>query len=678
MPIVGVLNPGLLAIGLACIAIPILVHLLRRRHRPVQWGAMRFLQQAYRKRRRRLTLEQLLLLITRVALVGAIAIGVGSLLVGGGSGAPVSVVVLIDDSIHARRSTDRGAAFEHARDRALALLGTLDPSRGDRAALVTLGAPSQAPAIPETSAIGAVRRAIENLEPTDAQRDPEGAASHLATLPRDADAPARTLAIFTSASGWTREGTPRIADTIDRVVVDAIEPTEAPNTAIVAARSLTPLLTGEPGMAHAIRVELTRDDPSVARETAVRVLEHGTGAELGAARVRWKQGERTRAVAVAINPERGASGTLVMRARIGPDANPADNARLVGLASRGTLRVGIVDRSGRDDAARIRPSRWVRAALDASGSLMERVEIDARGVASRLDPRLDALFVLAPGAIDAEGWSRIADLRAAGATIVLTPGAGGSGAPFGARARAMMPWVDADAPLARIDAPDPESGLRLDAEAGDHPLIAGIRAELEALASPVRVRALVRIADAPASDVVLATRTGDPFVLSPRDARGAGRLIVFAAPFDERWTDLPTRPLFVALVHEILRRSIGASIGPETLVAGASDDARRLGVVQTDRGVRLINPDASASAAPRTETRTLSETIAGAAPNIPVRAHEGDDPIDARAGVDDAAPLGPAPFVAALALALAEFVLARRCSFAGSAAPTVAGAGVAS
>ena len=71
----SVIHPALLAAGALAVSIPIIIHLLfRRRRKPVVWGAMRFLLEAYRRQRRRLTLEQIILLATRcliVLLIGA-------------------------------------------------------------------------------------------------------------------------------------------------------------------------------------------------------------------------------------------------------------------------------------------------------------------------------------------------------------------------------------------------------------------------------------------------------------------------------------------------------------------------------------------------------------------------------------------------------------------------------
>src|SRR4051812_18577304 len=98
------LNPFLAGLGLACVAIPIVIHfLMRRRRKPVMWAAMRFLLEAYRQHRRRLKLEQFLLLAARCLLLALLALALGRPLIGAvmgvsGRGA-VSVYVLVDNGI---------------------------------------------------------------------------------------------------------------------------------------------------------------------------------------------------------------------------------------------------------------------------------------------------------------------------------------------------------------------------------------------------------------------------------------------------------------------------------------------------------------------------------------------------------------------------------------------------
>ena len=63
-------TPAFFFAGLALASIPIIIHILnRRRYKVVRWAAMEYLLQAMRKNRRRLKFEQLLLLITRCAVL---------------------------------------------------------------------------------------------------------------------------------------------------------------------------------------------------------------------------------------------------------------------------------------------------------------------------------------------------------------------------------------------------------------------------------------------------------------------------------------------------------------------------------------------------------------------------------------------------------------------------------
>ena len=69
----GVLNVAML-LGLAGVAIPIIIHLLNRRHDPVvDWAAMQFLELSPRERRR-LNLAEVLLMIARMALLALVAL----------------------------------------------------------------------------------------------------------------------------------------------------------------------------------------------------------------------------------------------------------------------------------------------------------------------------------------------------------------------------------------------------------------------------------------------------------------------------------------------------------------------------------------------------------------------------------------------------------------------------
>lgn len=118
------LNPGML-IGLLGIGLPILVHILSRRHsNTIAWGAMQFLQTAPRTRRMQ-RLEQLVLLALRIALVAVLVFAFARPWVSGrrswfasSAEAAQDIVIVVDGSLSmqadASEQTFHRRAIEHA------------------------------------------------------------------------------------------------------------------------------------------------------------------------------------------------------------------------------------------------------------------------------------------------------------------------------------------------------------------------------------------------------------------------------------------------------------------------------------------------------------------------------------------------------------------------------------
>ena len=71
------INPWVFWTGLGAVSIPILIHLLnRRRFRVKDWAAMKFLLESIRKNRRRLRIEELILLALRCLAIVLLALAV--------------------------------------------------------------------------------------------------------------------------------------------------------------------------------------------------------------------------------------------------------------------------------------------------------------------------------------------------------------------------------------------------------------------------------------------------------------------------------------------------------------------------------------------------------------------------------------------------------------------------
>lgn len=141
----GLAHPALIA-GLALGAVPILIHLLnRQRHKPVPWAAMRFVLAAYRKTRRRVQLENLLLLLLRTAAVLFFAFAITRPFTGESS--PLAsltegrrdLVLIVDGSASMGWRDGVESVFERAVKRGREVVRKLKGGRGDRVRLVFAG-----------------------------------------------------------------------------------------------------------------------------------------------------------------------------------------------------------------------------------------------------------------------------------------------------------------------------------------------------------------------------------------------------------------------------------------------------------------------------------------------------------------------------------------------------------
>src|SRR5947209_8140304 len=133
----------LLAWGMVLGVIPIIIHLLnRRRFRRVEWAPMRYLKLTIQRNRRRIQIEQLLLLLLRIALPVLLFFYLARPVLNPtglerwlGTGGRSSQVVLVDDSLSMGYTAGGAPAFQRARETAAALLAAVRPQ--DRCTLLT-------------------------------------------------------------------------------------------------------------------------------------------------------------------------------------------------------------------------------------------------------------------------------------------------------------------------------------------------------------------------------------------------------------------------------------------------------------------------------------------------------------------------------------------------------------
>jgi len=110
---------GILGWGALAFSIPLIIHLLNRsRYREVQWGAMHLLESVIRVNHRKFHLEQLLLLLIRCSIPALLAFCLAQPVLTGSRtlerDAPVSLVILLDNSYSMDTTGPRGSGFEQA------------------------------------------------------------------------------------------------------------------------------------------------------------------------------------------------------------------------------------------------------------------------------------------------------------------------------------------------------------------------------------------------------------------------------------------------------------------------------------------------------------------------------------------------------------------------------------
>jgi hypothetical protein len=205
----GLFNLLMLA-GLAAMSIPVIIHLLnRRRYDVVDWGAMQFLQVSTATRRR-LLIEELLLMAVRMGLVGLLVLAMAAPYVSGpvvadlGGRPSRDVVIVIDGS--ASMGLDDGihpTPHAAAREWATALLGRL--SAGDGVALL-LAQQQVVPVVQElTQDLELVRERIARLPVPHGGCDWPGAVREAhRLLAARSRRPAREIIILTDGQrrGW--------------------------------------------------------------------------------------------------------------------------------------------------------------------------------------------------------------------------------------------------------------------------------------------------------------------------------------------------------------------------------------------------------------------------------------------------------------------------------------------
>lgn len=549
--------------------VPVIIHLLRRRHvAVVRFPALRFLRLSTRRSARRTNLKQLLLLLLRIAAIVLLAallarpkrVGGAALRVDAqGAGAVPRVILVLDDSLSMSYRSGGTAWFERARSSAMEILDGLSAgpgAGGPEVAVTTTGRPvvqfvtdhdearGRLLALRPTMAGGTCWAALEQAGAALKERADDGANVYLLT--------------DMTRSAWhgleAHRATPLNLGPRAELDIVTVGEDDAANLAVTGVGH-----EGEPALQGAVlnlKAELLC--VGAAREESVQF--DFDGRVIGRRTVRLGAGETTSvALRVPITSPGHHWGRVSL---LNADALPQDDARAFSFTSTRAIRVLCVDAEG--GGGWTGGSAFFRRALrpwqDEARGIFHVKTVRPEELEREPLGDVDLVALIDTPAPPPKAWERLAAFVSGGGALLVSVGAGADAEGYAAAhvARVLpagLGRVYRPAPLSG-DAPAP--GMRIRVVGARHPLT---RALDEAGADMGRSTWLAarRIEPSGAAEEVLSFGPDLPALVL--GGLGGGRTAVFAGGMGPGWSNFPREPEFVPFCHELALYLTAASAG---------------------------------------------------------------------------------------------------------------------
>ena len=564
----------LLAWGALLGAIPIIIHLLnRRRFRRVEWAPMRYLKLTIQRNRKRLQIEQLLLLLLRIALPVLLFCFLARPVLNPtgmerwlGAGGRSSQVVLIDDSLSMGYSAGGASAFRRARETAAALLAAARSQ--DRCTLATTSAPripvlhevegsrhedlsAAALAVPQTATHAAWPAVLEGVD----------------ALLRSCTYPTRQLTIITDMrkAGWDG-GVIAIAKSWgDQGVRVRFVDVGGHETANVSLQSLRPLdRTVLAGAESRWEAEVRNDSPRVLSGVKAILRVDDKPSEVSLPEIPPRQ-----AVRVPLSVQFPGSGPHDVSLQLPEDGLPGDNQRWAAVPVKDSLLIRLVDGEPSSEPFGSEVD-YLAAPLSIGVGAAEAWRTEVVPEADFLSPRLDPADVLvlanvaAPTPEQAEGLAR--QVRAGMGLMIFTGAKVDAGIYNDLLARPDNPVLPCplktliDEPIRGLIIepvrPSPlEMLLELKTSALERVAARQIMA-VDEKAEEGRVRVLARWNDPARSPAVIERVAGE------------GRVLLWTTTADRAGNDWPIEPSFVLAIREAVKGTARPTSFVNTVTAG--------------------------------------------------------------------------------------------------------------
>ena len=558
-------------LGVALVAVPVVIHLIGRRRAPVKrFGAIELLLGENRRVAKQLELRERMLLFARGGAVLAVALALAKPFAScSGTGpeiarGPQAAAIILDTSFGMGYAGEDGPLADAIRARGRQILDGIGPE-ADVAVLTTtdVGAPREL-----TRDHLRLRTLIDDTRPSARTAEIAKAIASAAGLVGASPHAARRIYLVTALTrGAFEGGTPPpsllpdgVAD-VELHVVDVAPGQILPNLAVVSAHAERDPDLG--GRAVRITAEIANDGPRPVEEREITVRLGGRAVARGLVSVPAGQVVTKRFSITLSDRARGEDGEVALE----HDALPIDDVRHLRVELRREVRVLLVD--GEPRQVRHEDELfYLETALrpgDRSDSALAVTVTTVDDLPRRRLGDFDVVVLANVVALPAERANELASWVDRGGGLFVTLG---KQVDVDAYARTMGPLLAAPLHAAREIAPgasDKERAGRAERlgrlEAG-HPIFAiftaGAPGLREARFDTIFLTTGAGQSDAGTSDAgtegrrVLARYAGGAPALIEAQ-RGAGRLLLLTSTIDRDWNDLAIHPGFLPFVQQIAR-----------------------------------------------------------------------------------------------------------------------------
>jgi hypothetical protein len=580
----SLLNP-LFLLGLAALAVPVIVHLVRRTRAPLlDFASLMFVRRIPQRTIRRRRLHNLLLLLLRSLALLAVVLAFARPFFTGSQAEAFQKdrlnLLLVDNSLSMRY----GRRFEQAKTAAQSIL---DQIGNERTALLSFGRGFQVHTrfTTETERVRTLVRDLQpGLEGTEYMQALKGAESLFKEMGKG-EKRLYLISDFQATGRSSAEGNFRLSKEIKLIPLDVGEE-KAPNVALT-----------EIG-AHPVIYQQKYDDKLVARVanfgdddlSAVRIEFSINDHPVEKRELRLAARDTQSVEFTGFNLTEGINRCLV---EVSDASFPLDNRFYFTLRRAEQLKALIIETATRGQSE----SFYLRNALTTGENLPFAVTVKSAGTVNPTELNQYRVIVLNDaGDLNAALAAQLSKFVEAGGGLVVATGPHTRAEQFNRLLEPIAPAV-LDAPVQLRNDFVAMSEIKI-----DHPIFEVFRQS--GRLSATRVFGYFRSSPREQSSVLARYEDGSPALVEA--AKGNGKVLLFTSTLDALWNDLPLTPIYLPLIRQVVRH-LGERdekswhpIGQPFTVPAAKDGsppavdtpagARLTERAQTSLGDLLVNP----------------------------------------------------------------------------------------